>query len=99
LALLCFLFFSFSLMEDSNNTPSCLAVVSTGHAGLHTPPRAQLGARLQTARGGGHPSGVERAYYNVRPCRGWRFLVLDPYADAVIGHAEGSAELARGREV
>jgi hypothetical protein len=44
-----------------------------------------------------------REYYHVRPCRDWRFLVLDSFADATIGYAEGSAEgsaeLARGRKV
>jgi manganese-dependent ADP-ribose/CDP-alcohol diphosphatase len=36
------------------------------------------------------PEGVE--YYSFRPAPGWRFLVLDPYQEAIIGWAPGSAQ-------
>jgi manganese-dependent ADP-ribose/CDP-alcohol diphosphatase len=50
-----------------------------GNHELYNFDRPTLARELGTKRGGGHPAGVEKEFYHTRPCKGWRFLVLDAY--------------------
>mmetsp|Transcript_61912 Transcript_61912/g.116556 ORF Transcript_61912/g.116556 Transcript_61912/m.116556 type:complete len:443 (+) Transcript_61912:55-1383(+) len=67
-----------------------------GNHELYNFDRVQLAAKLNTRRSGGHPVGSHgKEYYRVQPCKGWRFLVLDPYQDAVIGLRQSPEEMER----
>ena len=87
------------LSKLSRSNPALGFVHLIGNHELKNFNRAQLRERLGTARGGGHPPGTVREFYHLKPVKGWRLVVLDPYFDSVIGDPENSGGWARGAKI
>jgi len=58
-----------------------------GNHELYNFTREELKNKLQTSRKGGH-SNSNKEYYHIKPCKGWRIIVIDPYQISVIGLKE-----------
>mmetsp|Transcript_48008 Transcript_48008/g.109007 ORF Transcript_48008/g.109007 Transcript_48008/m.109007 type:complete len:359 (+) Transcript_48008:139-1215(+) len=88
------------LSKLSRSNPALGFVHLIGNHELYNFNRAQLRERLDTARGGGHPQGTVREFYHLRPVKGLRLVVLDPYFDSVIEKdPENSDGWARGAKI
>jgi manganese-dependent ADP-ribose/CDP-alcohol diphosphatase len=84
---------------DEVNVPIEKRINLIGNHELYNFSREQLKEKLLTSRKGGHDGNICKEYYHIKPCPGWRLLIIDPYQESVIGLKENDPKFIKASSI